>query len=169
MSDSLKPHELQHTRPPCPSPVPRVYSDPCPLSWWCHPTILSSVIPFSSCLQSFPASGSFQMSQFFTSGGQSIRSFSFNISLSNEYSGPISRTYTGLGNRPLEDTNRILCAPRPNIGSVSAFPNSDLPGLPLIYRWCSDICLWLCNLGSLPWSISSESHCVPHWQHSWRP
>ena len=66
------PHELQHTRPPCPSPTPGVYSDLYPLSRWCHPTISSSVIPFSSCLQSFPASGSFPMSQFFTSGGQTI-------------------------------------------------------------------------------------------------
>jgi len=72
MSDSLRPHWLQHTRLPCPSPTLRVYSDSCPLSQWCHPTILSSVIPFSSCLQSFPASGSFQMSQLFASGGQSI-------------------------------------------------------------------------------------------------
>ena len=72
MSYSLQPHELQHSRPPCPSPTPGVYPNPRPLSWWCHPTISSSVIPFSSCLQSFPASGSFQMSQLFTSGGQSI-------------------------------------------------------------------------------------------------
>ena len=72
MSDSLWPHESQHTRPPFPSPIPRVYSNSCPLSRWCHPTISSSVIPFSSCPQSFPASGSFQMSQLFTSGGQSI-------------------------------------------------------------------------------------------------
>ena len=72
MSDSLRPRGLQHARPPCPSPTPEVYSDSCPLSRWCHPTISSSVIPFFSRLQSFPASGSFQMSQFFTSGGQSI-------------------------------------------------------------------------------------------------
>ena len=71
MSNSLWPHELQHTRPPCPSPTLRVYPNPCPLSQGCHPTISSSVIPFPSCLQSFPASGSFQMSQLFTSGGQS--------------------------------------------------------------------------------------------------
>ena len=72
MSSSLWPHGLQQARPPCPSPTPRVYSNSCPLSWWCHPTISSSVIPFSSCPQSFPASGAFQMSQFFASGGQSI-------------------------------------------------------------------------------------------------
>ena len=71
MSDSLQPHGLQHTRPPCPSPTPGVHSNSCPLSLWCHPTISSSVVPFSH-LQSFPASGSFQMSQFFTLGGQSI-------------------------------------------------------------------------------------------------
>ena len=72
MFGSFQPHILQHARPPCPAPTPRVYSDSCPLSRWCHPTISSSVISFSSCLQSFPASGSFQMSQFFASGGQSI-------------------------------------------------------------------------------------------------
>ena len=73
VSDSLRPHRLQHARLPCPSPTPRVYSNSCPLSQWCHSTISSSVIPLSSCLQSFPASGSFPMSQFFASGGQSIR------------------------------------------------------------------------------------------------
>ena len=71
MSDSLRPHEWQHTRPPCPSPTPRVHPNPCPLSRWCHPTISPSVVPFSSCPQSFPASGSFPMSQLFASGGQS--------------------------------------------------------------------------------------------------
>ena len=65
-------HGLQHTRPPCPSPVPAACWNSCPLSWWCHPAISSSVVPFSSRLQSFPASGSFQMSQFFASSGQSI-------------------------------------------------------------------------------------------------
>ena len=72
MSNSLWLHELQHIRPPCPSPTPRVHPNPCPLSRWCHPTISSSVIAFSYCPQSFPASGSFTMSQLFTSGDQSI-------------------------------------------------------------------------------------------------
>ena len=72
VSNSLRPHERQHARPPCPSPTPGVHPNPCPLSRWCHPTILSSVFPFSSCPQSLPASGSFQMSQLSTSGGQSI-------------------------------------------------------------------------------------------------
>ena len=71
MSNSLWSHEPQHVRPPCLSRTPRVYTNSCPLSQWCHPTISSSVVPFSSCLQSFPASGSFQMNQLFVSGGQS--------------------------------------------------------------------------------------------------
>ena len=72
MSDSLRPHESQHSRLPCPSATPGVYPNACPLSWWCHPAISSSVIPFSSCPKSLPASGSFPMSQLFTSDGQSI-------------------------------------------------------------------------------------------------
>ena len=72
LSNSLRPHESQHARPPCPSPIPRVHPNPCPSSQWCHPAISSSVIPFSSCPQSLPASGSFPMSQLFASGGQSI-------------------------------------------------------------------------------------------------
>ena len=88
MSDSLRPHGPQHARPPCPSPTPRAYTNSCPLSQWCHPTISFSVVPFSSCLQSFSASGSFPMTVL------PIRwpkywSFSFSISLSNEYSGLI--------------------------------------------------------------------------------
>ena len=71
LSDSLWPHELQHARPPCTSPTPGIHPNPCPLSQWCHPNISFSVIPFSSCLQSFPTSGSFSMSQLFASGGQS--------------------------------------------------------------------------------------------------
>ena len=85
VSDSLQPHELQHTRPPCPSPTPRVHSDSCPLSQWCRPTFLSTVVPFSSCLQSYSASGSFEIIQFLASGGQKF--WSFSISPSTEYSG----------------------------------------------------------------------------------
>ena len=72
VSNSLRPRGLQHARPPCPSPTPGACSDSGPLSWWCHPTISSSVIPIFSCLQSFPTSGSFPLSQLFISGGQSI-------------------------------------------------------------------------------------------------
>ena len=87
VSDSLQCHEPQHARHPGPSPTPRVYPNPCPLYLWCHPTISSSVVPFFSCPQSFPASGLFQISQLFASGGPS---FSFNISPSNEHPGLIS-------------------------------------------------------------------------------
>ena len=87
MSDSLWPQGLQHARPPCPSTTPGVHPNPCPQSWWCHPTISSSVVPFSSCPQSFPASGSFPVSQFFTSGDQSIGA---SASASSEYPGLIS-------------------------------------------------------------------------------
>ena len=89
VSDSSWPHGLQPARPPCPSPSPRVCSNSCSSSQWCHPTISSSVVPFSSCLRSFPASESFQMSQFFIKWPK-YWSFSFNISPSNEYSGLIS-------------------------------------------------------------------------------
>ena len=90
VSDSLRLHELQHARLPCPSPTPGAYSNSCLSSRRCHPTLSSSVVSFSSHLQSFPASGSFPMSQFFTSGGQKYWSFSFSISPSNEYSRLIS-------------------------------------------------------------------------------
>ena len=89
VSDSLRPHESQHARPPCSSPTPGIHPNPCPSSWWCHPTIPSSVVPFSSCPQSFPSSESFPVSQFFTSGGQ-VLNFSFSISSSNKCSGLIS-------------------------------------------------------------------------------
>ena len=72
MSDSLRPHDSQHASPPCLSPTPRVHSNSCPSSWWCHPAISSSIVPFSSCPQSLPASGSFPVSQLFAWGGQSI-------------------------------------------------------------------------------------------------
>ena len=103
MSDSLQPHELQHARPPCPSPTPRVHSNSCPSSRWCHPTISSSVIPFSACLQSFSASGSFPKSQIFGSGSQSIGASALasglpmnTQDLSSEWSGWISLQSKGL-------------------------------------------------------------------------
>ena len=87
---TLRPHESQHARSPCPSPTPGVYSNSCPSSWWCHPVTLSSVIPSSPLPQSLSASGSFPMSQHFAWRGQSIGSFSFSISPSNEHPGLIS-------------------------------------------------------------------------------
>ena len=89
-SDSLQPHRLQQARPLCPSPTPRVHPNPCPLCRWCHPTISSSVVPFSSCLQSFPALGSFQMKSALGIRWPKYWSFSFNISPSNEHSELIS-------------------------------------------------------------------------------
>ena len=90
MSDSLQPHGLQHTRPPCLSPIPGIYSNSCPLSQWCHPAILSSVIPFFSCLQTFPASGFFSNESILHIRWPKYWSFSFNISPSSEHSGLIS-------------------------------------------------------------------------------
>ena len=93
MSNSLRPHGLQHTRLHCPSPTPRVYSNSCPLSQWWYPTTSPSVIPFSSCLQSFPASGSFQMSQFFASGDQSTgASASASVLVNTQGGFPLGRT-----------------------------------------------------------------------------
>ena len=106
MSDSLWPHELQNARPPCPSPTPGVHPNHSPLSQWCHPTISSSVIHFSSCLPSFPASGSFQMSQLFTS--VKYWSFSFSISPSNEYSWLILFRIDWLGLPAVQGTLKSL-------------------------------------------------------------
>ena len=116
VSNSLPPQGPQHTRPLCPSPAPGVYSNSCLLSRWCHPTISSSVVPFSSHLQSFPASGSFQMSQLFTSGGQS---FNFNISPSNE----TFRTYflqDGLVGSPWSPRDSQESSPTPQFKSIGS-------------------------------------------------
>ena len=107
MSNSLWLHGLQHDRPSYPSPTPGACSNSCPLSRWCHPTISFSVFPFSSCLQSFSVSGSFQMSQLFASSGQTL-SFSFNISPSSENSGLISFRMDWLDLHALQGTLRSL-------------------------------------------------------------
>ena len=124
VSDSLWPPGLQHTRLPCPSPPPGAYSNSCPLRRWCHPTISSSVLPFSSRLQSFPAWGSFLMSRFFTSGGQSTGSSSFSISPSNEYSGLISFRMDWLDLLAVQGTLKSLLqhhGSKPSILRHSAF------------------------------------------------
>ena len=105
VSNSLWPHWLQHARPPCPSPTPKTYSNSCPLNWWCHPTISPSVVPFSSCLQSFPASRSLQMSQFSASG---VQSFSFNIRPPNEHSWSISFIMDWLDLLAVQETLKSL-------------------------------------------------------------
>ena len=124
LSDSLWPHELQHTRPPCPSPTPGAHPDSYPLSRWCHPTISSSVVTFSSCPQSFPASRSFQMSQLFTLGGQSIWSLSFKISPLNEHPGLISFRMNWLDLLEVQGTLKHLFqhhSSKPSIPQCSAF------------------------------------------------
>ena len=94
VSDALWPHEPQHARPPCASPTPRVHPNPCPLSQWCHPTISSSVVPFLSCPQSFPATGSFQISQLFTLGGWStgVSASASVLSMNTQDSSPLGWT-----------------------------------------------------------------------------
>ena len=92
VSSTLQSHGLQHARPPHPSQTPGVYSNSCPLRWWCHPTISSSVVPFSSCPQSFPASGSYQMSQLFTSGGQRIGVSASVLPMNTQDSSPLGWT-----------------------------------------------------------------------------
>ena len=109
VSESLWPHELQHSRPPCPSPTPGVHPNSCPLSQWYHLTMSSSVVPFSSCLQSFPASGSFQMSQlFWLIRWPKYWSFSFNISPSSEHPGLISFRMDGLDLLAVQGTLKSL-------------------------------------------------------------
>ena len=124
-SDSLELHGLQHTRPLCPSPTPGVYSNSCPLSWWCHPTISSSTVPFSSCLQSVPASGSFQMSQLFAAGGHSIgASASASVLPMN------SQDWS-----PLGWTGWISCSPRDSQESspTSQFKSINSSALSFLY------------------------------------
>ena len=107
VSDTLQPHELQPARLPCLSPSPRVCSDSCPLSRWRHPTISSSVIPFSSCLQPFPASGSFPMSQYFSSGSQSTEASASVLPMNIQYWFPLG--LTGLTSSQSRGLSRVFC------------------------------------------------------------
>ena len=107
VTDSLQPHGLQHARLPCSSPTPKACSNSCPLSQWCHPNISSSVIPLSSCLQSFPASGSLQMSQFFTSGGQSIGASGSFLPMNIQDWFPLG--LTGLISLQFKGLSRVFC------------------------------------------------------------
>ena len=107
MSNSVRPHESQHARPPCPSPTPGVYPNPCPSSWWCRPAISSSVVPFSSCPQSFPPLGSFPMSQLCIRWPK-YWNFSFSISPSNEHPGLISFRMDWLNLLAVQGTRKSL-------------------------------------------------------------
>ena len=114
----FQPHKLQHTRPPCPLPTPWVHPNPCPLSWWCHPTISSSVVPFSSCPQSFPASGSFPTSQLFISGGQTI---GFSASTSSFQRTPrTDLLYNGLVGSPCSPRDSQASSPTPQFKSINS-------------------------------------------------
>ena len=146
VSDSLQSHGLQHTRIPCPSPTPRVYSNSCPSSRWCHTTI-SSVVPFSR-LRSFPASRSFQMGQLFASGSQRNGSFSFNISPSNEYSGLISFLELFLHWSPV-----AYWAPT-NLGS----PSFNVLSFCLFIQWCLvGVIIWVLKKCWVKWGSGHES------------
>ena len=120
MSDSLPPHGLQYSRLPCPSQTPGAYSNSCPSSWWCHPTMSSSVVPFSSRLQSFPASGSFPMRQCFASVGRGI-GVSASVSLSNEYSGLTSFRMDWLDLLAVQRTLKSLLQCHSSILCLSGF------------------------------------------------
>ena len=159
MSDSSWPHGLQYARCPYPSPTPGACSNSCPRSRWCHPTVLSSVVIFS-CLQSFPASGSFPMSQFFASDDQSIGSFSLSISLSNGYSGLISFRIDWLDLLAVQVTLESLLQHHSSKASVlwhSAFFSPTLTSIHDYWKshsfdccWQSKVCFLICCLvGSL--------------------
>ena len=148
MSDSLRPHEPQHARPPYPSPTPRVYPNSCPLSQWCHLTISSSVVPFSSCLQTFPTSGSFQMSQVFTSGGQNIGSFSFTISPSNEHPELLSFRKDWLDFLAVQGTLKSLLQHHSSKASILWCSAFFIVQLSQVSFWETDtaavVLLWIC-------------------------
>ena len=127
VSESLQPHELQHARPPYPSPTSRVYSNSCPLSRWHHPTISSSVVPFSSCLRSFPALRSFQMSQLFPSSGQ-CWSFSFNIIPSSEYSGLAGSPCCPRDSQESSSTLQFKCINSPALSFLYSSTLTSIPG-----------------------------------------
>ena len=153
MSDSLWPHGLQHVRPPCPSPTPRVYSNSCPSSWWCHPAISSSVIPFSSCPQSLPASRSFPVMTHLMRWPK-YWSFSFSISPSNEHPGLISFRMDWLDLLAIQGTLKSLLQHHSSKASIlrrSAF-------LIFIYLFgCARSSLW--HSGSL-FSVSAGERSV---------
>ena len=126
MSNSLRPHGLQHARLPCPSPTPRAHSNSCPWSRWCHPTISSFVIPFSFCLQLFPASATFPMSQFFTSGGQNVGASASVLPMNVQDWFPLR--LTGLISLLSKELSRVFSSTQfksinqpPQVGSISSW------------------------------------------------
>ena len=164
MSDSLRPHGLQHARLPYPSPTPRAYSNSCPLTRWCHPTISAYVITFSSCLQSFPASGSLPRSQLFASGGQSIGVSASTSVLPTNIQDCYPLGWTGWISLQSKDSQES--SPTPQFKSINSLVLSFLYGPtlttiydywknhsfgygPLLAKWClcfSILCLGLSQL-----------------------
>ena len=131
VSDSLRPHGLQHARLPCPSPTPRACSNSCSSSRWCHPTISSSAVPFSSCLQSFPASGSFSMSWLFASGGQSIRASTSASVLPMNIQDWFPLGWTGLISLQSKTLSKVF--PNTTVQKHQFF--NTQPSLSLIHTW----------------------------------
>ena len=129
--NSLWPYGLKHARLPCPSPTPGACSNSCPSSWWCHPTTSSSVIPFSSCLQSFPASGSFPMSQFFASGGQSTGVSASASVLPMNIQDWFPLGLTGLNSSQSRDSQK--CSPTPQFKSINSLAFGFLYGPTLTF------------------------------------
>ena len=130
VSDSLWPREPQHARPPCPSPTPGVHPNPCPLSWWCHPTISSSVIPFSSCFQSLPASGSFPVSQLFASGGHKVLECQLQHQ-SFQWTPRTDLLQDGLVTSPCSPRDSQESSPTPQFKSINSLALTLLYSLPL--------------------------------------
>ena len=133
MSNSLQHHGLQHARLPCPSPPPRACSNSCPLTWWCHPTISSSVVAFFSCLQSFPASGSFPRSQFFASGGQSTGASASASVFPMNIQGWFPLGWTGLISLQSKDSQES--SPTPQFKSINSPALSFLCSSTYIHTW----------------------------------
>ena len=143
VSDSCRPHGQQDTRLPCLLPTRGSYSNSCPSRQWLHPTISSSVVPFSSCLQSFPASGSFPMSWFFSSVGPKYCRFSFSIRPSNEYSGLICSRMDWLDLPAVQGTLKSFPTPQLKSINSSAFSFLYSPPLTSIHDYWKKTKLWL--------------------------
>ena len=150
VSNSLQPRGLQHTRLPCPSPSPRACSNSCPLSWWCHPTISFSVVTFSSCLQSFPTSGSFLMSQLFKSHGQSIGASASASALPMNFQDwfPLGLTSLILQSKGL---SRVF-------SNTTVWKHHFFNAHPSLWS-SSHICTWLCQVGDDNWHIGESVSC----------
>ena len=144
VSDSLRPHESQHARPPCPSPTPGVHSNSCPSSWWCHPSISSSVLPFSSRLQSFPATGSFPVSWLFTSGSQRIGASASASALPMNIQGWFPLGWTGLISLQSLGLSRVF--------SITTVQKHQFFSTQLSFWWLSHVQLLV-----TPWTVAHQS------------